>query len=164
LKGHGFSRAAAEMPMFDSHWSADHLVQLVLVVAAIVSIGVYLFWSLRRNVKKPWPALFVGTYIVLLLVLYLFAVLTQVSSEGFGSFPLLVFTTPWSWIAVWLLNTTGVFDSRVLGSGLTETFMFNTVVFVLPGVANSFILYFLVKRHQRIAAEDEAWEQARRNR
>jgi hypothetical protein len=150
--------------MFDLNWSSDHLVRLVIVVAAVVSIGVYLFRSFRRNVKKPWPELFVGIYLVLLLLLYLLAVLTQVSWEGFGSFSLLVFTTPWSWIAVWLLNSIGVFDSRILGSGLTEMFMFNTVVFVLPGVANSFILYFLVKRHQRKAAEDEAWEQARRNR
>jgi hypothetical protein len=150
--------------MFDSNWSADQIVQSVIVVAAVTAIAAYLVRVFRCSGKKPWPAFFVGIYDILLLLFYLFAVLTQVSWEGFGSFPLLVLTTPWSWLAIWLLNSTGVLDSKILGSGNAETILFNLMVFALSGAGNSCILYFFLKRGQKKAAEDEAWEQARRNR
>ena len=148
--------------MFDKNWSADQFVRLLIVVAAVAAIAIYLFRMFRLTGKKPWPKILVGFYCILLLLMYLFSVATQVSSEGFGSFPLLVLTTPWSWLAMWLLNATGALDSRILGNGFAEAILFNLMVFALPGAANSGILYLLVKRHQKKAAEDEDWEQARR--
>jgi len=150
--------------MFDSNWSDDVVALLVIGIAAIAGISVYLVRVFRNRDKKPWPLFWVGIYGLLLLLFYLFAVTTQVNSEGFGSFPLHVLTTPWSWLAVWLLNATGALDARVLGSGVGQAILFNLIIFAAPGVANSCILYLLLKRHERKAAEDEAWEQARRNR
>jgi len=150
--------------MFDSNWSDDVLAQLAIGIAAIAGISAYLVRAFRNRGRRPWPVFWVGIYDILLLNFYLFAVTTQVSSEGFGSFPLLVLTTPWSWLAVWLLNLTGAFDTTVLGSGIGQAILFNLMIFAVPGVANSCILYLLLKRHERKTAEDEAWEQARCNR
>jgi hypothetical protein len=150
--------------MFDKNWSADQAVQMVIVVVAVAAIAFYLFRMFRLTGKRSWPKIFVGIYCILLLLMDLFSVATQVSSEGFGSFPLLVLTTPWSWLIIWLLNSTGVFDSRYSGDVLAGVLLGNLMIFALPGAANSCIIYFLVKRHEKKAAEDEAWEQARRNR
>jgi len=150
--------------MFDTNWSEGVIAQLAIGIAAIAGMIVYLVRVFRNRGRKPWPVFFVGVYDILLLFFYLFAVTTQVSWEGFGSFPLLVLTTPWSWLVIWLLNSTGVLDSKALGSGIAETILFNLMAFVLPGVTNSWIFYLLLKRHERKAAEDVAWEQARRNR
>jgi hypothetical protein len=150
--------------MFDKNWSADQIVQVVIVVVAVAAIAFYLVRMFRLTRKRPWPKMFVGFYGILSLALYLFAVLTQVSSEGFGSFPLLALTSPWSWLAIWLLNSSSVLDAKTIGNSVPASILFNLMVFALPGASNSCILYLLMKRHQKKAAEDEAWEQARRNR
>jgi len=107
---------------------------------------------------------FAGIYNILLLLLFLLGMLTQVGWEGFGFFPLVTLTTPWSWILDWLLTHIASQDVNFFGGGLPETFFFIFIIHnVLAASANSCILYFLVKRHQKKAAEDEAWEQARRN-
>lgn len=90
---------------------------------------------------------------------------TQVDSEGFGFFPLLALTTPWSWLLIWVFAQTGTADSQFWGTGLQGTFLFYFVACnVLSGGANSYILYALLKRQLKKIADDEAWERARRNR
>jgi hypothetical protein len=156
--------------MFDSNWGMSQAAYLVIVVAAIAAIVVYLRRAFRRPGERPWPVFFVGLYNILLLIAYLFGLLTQVSSEELGFIPLWVLTMPWSGLVVWLVMGTDVLDSAFLSNSVPEVilgniaFLCNIVAFVLPAVANSCILYFLLKRHQKKAAEDEAWEQARRNR
>jgi hypothetical protein len=152
--------------MFDSNWGAGKVMCATGILAAIAGIVIYLVRAFRRRTEKPWPAFFVGIYSILLLLSYLFGVMTQVESEGFGFFPLLVLTTPWSWLVLWLLNSSGVLDAHFLDSSsyVVEMFLFAIGVYALPGAANSWILYLLLKRHQKKADEDAAWEQARRNR
>jgi hypothetical protein len=104
--------------MFDTNWSEGVIAQLAIGIAAIAGMTVYLVRVFRNRGRKPWPVFFVGVYDILLLFFYLFAVTTQVSWEGFGSFPLLVLTTPWSWLVIWLLNSTGVLDSKALGNDI----------------------------------------------
>jgi hypothetical protein len=109
--------------MFDSNWDAGQAIYTIIAVAAIATIGSLIARAYRCNRKKPWPAICVGTYIILLLVLFLFGVMTQVSSEGFGFLPLLALATPWSWILVWLFIQIEVHHSNFLGTGLEGTFL-----------------------------------------
>jgi hypothetical protein len=150
--------------MFDQNWYEDQAAYIAVIVTAIAAIIVFLVWEFRRKNKMPWPVFFVGIYNILLLFSYLFGIATQVGWEGFGSFPLLMLTTPWSWLVIWLLNSTGVFDSKSLANNVTVVILINLATFALSGAANSCILYFLLKRREKKLAEDEAWEQARRNR
>jgi hypothetical protein len=145
---------------------ADQTAYSIVVVAVIGAITVKLFRAFRRKDEKPWPVFFVGLYNIVLLLLYQFGMMTQVGWEGFGFFPLLVLTLPWSGLTMWLLaNHTGLLDHNYAGSSYDPTLLANFIIFnVLSGPANSCILYFLLKRRQRKVAEDEAWEQARRNR
>lgn len=110
--------------------------------------------------KKPWPAIFIGIYNALLLLLFLFGAMTQVTSEGFGFLPLFGLTFPWSWIILWLRGKADFLDSNIFGTFVTIFLACN----VISGSANSCIFYFLLRRHQRRSTEDEACEQARRNR
>jgi hypothetical protein len=150
--------------MFDSNWGAGQVMCATGILAAIAGIVVYLVRAFRRRGEKPWPAFFVGIYNVLLLLLLLFGVAMQVSSEGFGFLPLMVLTTPWSWILVWLAKNTEVLDSVLSWNNTAGALLYYFASLGLPWVTNSCILYFLLKRHQKKAAEDAAWEQARRNR
>ncbi len=122
-------------------------------------------FDLKRRGEKPWPAIFVGIYMFILLLLFIFGMVTQVDSEGFGFFPLLALTTPWSWLLLWVFSHTGIADSPFWGAGLQGTFLFYFVACnFLSGVANSYILYALLKRRLKKVVGDEAWERARRNR
>lgn len=151
--------------MSNSSVIADQVAYSIVVVVVITAITVMLFRAFRRKDEKPWPAFFVGLYNIVLLLLYLFGMLTQVSSEGFGFFPLLTLTLPWSRLIEWLFDQTGVSDLGFWGNGLGGTLFINFITYnVLAGPANSCILYFLLKRRQRKVAENEAWEQARHNR
>jgi hypothetical protein len=115
--------------------------------------------------KKFWPAILVGIYNALLLLLFLFGVLTQVRWEGFGFVPLFVFTTPWSWLIVWFSISSGFVDNGLAGTGLPGTFLWTFInCNILAASANSAILYLLLRRRERKSVEDEAWEQARHNR
>ncbi len=152
--------------MFDLNIGADQLVYSIIVVSAIAVITIKLIRAFRRKGAKPWPAFFVGLYNIVLMLLYLFGMMTDVSSDGFGFFPLLFLTLPWSGLAAWFLaNHTGLAHHNFAGSGFDPTLLINFIVFnVVAGPANSCILYFLLKRRQRKLAEDEAWGRARRNR
>jgi hypothetical protein len=151
--------------MFDSNGNDGQAVYAVIVVAMIAAIAFFLIRAFRRKGEKPWPLFFVGLYNIVLLLLYLFGMMTQVSWEGLGFFPLFALTSPWSWLIGWISDRTGTLDSSFLGSGLEGTFLgIFLACNVLAASANSCILYFLFKRRQRKLAEDEAWEQARRNR
>jgi hypothetical protein len=120
-------------------------------------------FNLKKNGEKPWPAIWVGIYMSTLLILFLFGMVTQFSSEGFGFFPLIALTTPWSWLLIWGFAHTGTADSSILGSGLQGTFLFYLFACnILSGTANSCILYTVLKRREKKIADDEAWERARR--
>ena len=124
-----------------------------------------MIFSLKGTGKKPWPQISVTIYVFTLLLLFLLGVVTQVDWEGFGFFPLLALTTPWSWLLLWVFERTGMADSPFWGSGIHGTFLFYFVSCnVFSGAINGYILYALVKRHQKKVADDETWEQARRNR
>lgn len=121
--------------------------------------------AFRRDGKKSWPTFIVGVYNVLLMFLFLFGMATQVSSEGFGFLPLIALTLPWSLPLDWLGTHFVATDINLFGGGLIDTFFSIFVVHnVLAAAANSCILYLLLKRREKKQAEDEAWEQARRNR
>ena len=96
---------------------------------------------------KPWPAICVGIYNLVLLLLYLLGTVTQISSEGFGFFPLIALTMPWSWLAAWLLsNCTGLVNHNFSGGEWDATLVTNFLICnVFGGLANSFILYFLLR-------------------
>jgi hypothetical protein len=149
--------------MFDWNWDADEAVHFVIVIAAISAIIVYLVRAFRRQGEKPWPALSVGIYNILLLLLFLFGMMTERESEGFGFLPLIGLTLPWSWLLDWSLGR--IMDLNFHVAGLPNTFFYTFAIHnVLAGSVNSCILYLFLKRWQKKAAEDEAWEQARRNR
>ena len=139
--------------MFDLSDSAEQML-----FAAVVSVGALLAaaWLIRvplHKKPKPWAVIFVGIYNILLLLLYAFGDLTQVTSEGFGFLPLMGLTLPLS-----------------LGSGLAGRYMDAmpadpfavTLLFpflylnVLCGAANSWALYLLVRRWQRSREEGNA--------
>src|ERR1035438_1105866 len=96
------------MLMSDLSNSADEAIYLVVVTGIITFIAVMLIRAFRRTNEKPWPAIFVGLYNILLLLLFIFGMLTQISSEGFGFLPVLALTLPWSWLIGWVFNQTGV--------------------------------------------------------
>jgi hypothetical protein len=137
--------------MFSLSESTDQVVYSVVVVIAIAVITLKLIVAFRHKDEKPWPAICVGLYNVLLLLLYLLGMVTQASSEGFGFLPLLVLTLPWSGLAVWwFASQSGLSDHNFAGSGFDPTLLINFVIFnVLAGPANSCLLYFLLKRRQR---------------
>lgn len=121
--------------------------------------------DLKWNGDKPWPAILVAIYNLVLLLLFLLGMMTQVDWEGFGFFPLLALTTPWSWLLLWIFNQTGIADSPFLGGGLQGTFLFYFVACnIFSGIGNSYIIYALLKRRRKKIASDEAWERARHNR
>lgn len=133
-----------------------------MAIAVIIFLLVRAF---RRQSEKPWSAFFTGAYNILLLLLFLLGMFTQVDSEGFGFFPLMALTLPWSWLFDWSVTHSGLSDINFVGGGLADTFFFFFIILnVLAASANSCIIYFLLKRRQKKLAEDAAWEQARRNR
>ena len=151
--------------MFSLNESTDQVVYSIVVVALIAAITLKLIRAFRHKDEKRWPLIFVGLYNILMLLLYLLGMMTQVSSEGFGFLPLLTLTLPWSRLIEWVFDYTGISNLRVWGSGFAGTLLINFVTYnVLAGPANSYILYFLLKRRRRKMTEDEAWEQARRSR
>lgn len=152
-------------PMFDSNWNDGEAVYLVIVAGAITLISIYLIRAFRRKDEKQWPALFVGIYNILLLLLFIFGMMTQESSEGFGFLPLVALTLPWSWLLGWSLTRLGLADISLFGGGLADTFFGILMIHnVLAASANSVLLYFILKRRQKKRAEDEAWERTRWNR
>jgi hypothetical protein len=84
-------------------------------------------------------------YLCSLLVLFLLGVLeNHVDSEGMGFLPLLVLTTPWSWLL------TGVWDAPIWGSGFLGSHIAIFVTCnVISGAINSYILYILINWRQK---------------
>jgi hypothetical protein len=98
-----------------------------------------------RNRALGRPTIGVAIYTAVLLFLFLVGVIeNHVDSEGMGFLPLLVLTTPWSWL---LIST---WDAPVWGSGPHGGHL---AIFVtcnlISGAANSLILYFLLNRRKR---------------
>ena len=151
--------------MFDSFWDAGQAVFVVVDLEAIAAIAFLLTRAFHRKGVKPWPTFFVGIYNVVLLLLFLFGILTWESTEGFSIIPLMALTTPWSWLLIWLSDRTGFLDTGIVGTGLAGTFLWIFVSCnIVAASANSAVLYFLLRRRQKKLAEDEAWEQSRWNR
>jgi len=148
--------------------SSENAVQVWYVVLVSITIAVIVALLIRafiRNSERPWPAIVAGLYNILLLILYLFGMRTQISWEGFGFLPLLALTLPWSRLIEWLFEYTGIYDLSFWGTGFVGTLLIYFITYyVLAGSVNSFIIYYLLKRRHRKVAEDEAWDQARRNR
>ena len=108
------------------------------------------------------PALWVAAYNAVLLLLFIFGAITQVSWEGFGFIPLFALTLPWSWLLTWLLSHTQIDNLAAWGSGLSATLLINFVLFNLASAAvNSYLFYILLKWVRKRADEIEQWEQAR---
>jgi uncharacterized membrane protein HdeD (DUF308 family) len=151
--------------MSSSNEVAVQAAYSVVVVVLVAGIAVMLHRVFHRQDERRWPAFFVGLYNILLLLLYLLGMMTQANSEGFGFLPLLALTLPWSRLIEWTFDYTGIYDLCIWGSGFAGTLLINFTTYnVLAGPANSIILYYLLRRRQRKVAEDEAWEQTRRNR
>ena len=104
--------------------------------------------ALKSNKSIGRPMIWVAVYIFMLLLLFLFGMIeSQVDSEGMGFFPLLVLTTPWSWLLM------GTWDSPIWGNGIQGTHLAIFVTCnVISGVANGYILYALLNWRQRRAA------------
>jgi len=87
-------------------------------------------------------------YIFVLLLLFVLGVIeNRIDSEGMGFLPLLVATTPWSWLLM------GSWDSSIWGSGPHAK---HVAIFVtcniISGVANGFILYLFVSWRKKRAS------------
>jgi hypothetical protein len=90
------------------------------------------------------PRFWVKIYVAALLSLFLLGAAENiVDSEGMGFLPLIVLTTPWSWL---LMPT---WNLPMWGSGLLarELMVFLTCAF--SGTANSYILFFLLRRREQ---------------
>ena len=76
-------------------------------------------------------------YLCALLLLFLVGSLeSRVDSEGMGFFPLLLLTTPWSWLLM------GLWDSPIWGSGPQGKYVAIFVTCnIVSGAANGYILY-----------------------
>ena len=137
--------------MFNLSENYDQVVYTVIVATIIFLIVFMLIRASRRKELKPWPAIFVGLYNILLLLLYLLGMTTQISWEGFGFLPLLALTLPWSWLLEWLISSfagAGPLHS-FSGSSFEATLFINFVICnAMAGSANSLMLYFLLKRRQ----------------
>ena len=114
----------------------------------------------KRNSKVLRPMNIAAIYFGVLLGLFFLGVLeNRADSEGMGFFPLLVLTTPWSWLLM------GIWDLPIWGkSPLGMHLAIFVTCNVLSGAANASILYFLIHRklkrdlHRR--EEEMAWEAA----
>jgi hypothetical protein len=127
---------------------SDGAVQVLF--ASVVSVGPLLVAACLTRVSfhkehKPWPAIVVGIYNILLLLLYVFGDLTQVTSEGFGFLPLMALTLPLSFCT----GSVGRWVNSFLGAPFTVTLVFPFVFLnVLCGATNSCVLILLLRRWQ----------------
>lgn len=99
------------------------------------------------NRKIGRPTIWAVAYLCVLLLFFLLGVIeNHVDSEGMGFFPLLVLTTPWSWLLI------GTWDAPIWGSGLLGT---HVAIFVtcnvISGAANAYILYRVINWLQKRA-------------
>ena len=100
---------------------------------------------LRDNRKIGRSTIWAASYLLVLLLLFLFGVIeNRVDSEGMGFFPLLVLTTPWSWLLM------GTWDFSIWGSGPAGIHLAIFVTCnIISGAANGYILYLLINWRQK---------------
>lgn len=102
----------------------------------------------KSDKKTGHPMVWVTIYMCALLLLFFLGVIeNRVDSEGMGFFPLLILTTPWSWLLM------GLWDAPLFGSSLVGRHL---AIFltcnVISGALNSSVLYLLLRWRQRKAA------------
>jgi hypothetical protein len=132
--------------MFESSDRAEQALCAAVVLAGILFIAAWLIRVPLRKKNKPWSVIFVGTYNVLLLLLYVFGDLTQVTFEGFGFLPLMALTLPLSFFS----GVVGRWVDFIPGDPFTVTLLFPFVFLnVLCGATNSCVLFLLLRRWQR---------------
>ena len=128
---------------------SDGAEQMLFAAVASMSALLVAAWLIRVSLQKkhkPWPVVVVGAYNVLLLLLYVFGDLTQITSEGFGFLPLMALTLPLSFCA----GVLGRCMDFIPVSPFTMTLLFPFVFLnVLCGASNSCVLYLLLRRWQR---------------
>jgi hypothetical protein len=102
-----------------------------------------------RNASRPtrWALIYFG----IVLLLFSLAVLEhRVDAEGMGYLPLLVMTTPWSWLLLPL------WDLRIWPGGPLGGDLAGFITFVvIAGTANACLLYFLLKWREKKRARLE---------
>jgi hypothetical protein len=91
------------------------------------------------------PTTGVASYTAVLLFLFLVGVIeNHVDSEGMGFLPLLVLTTPWSWL---LIST---WDASIWGNGPhAEHLAIFVTCNIVAGTVNGYGLYLLLRWRKR---------------
>lgn len=141
--------------MFDLSDKSVQTVCLGIVTVGVVAIAGLLVRVFRRSTERPWPAIYVGLYNIVLLLLYLLGAMTQIHFEGWGFLPLIGLTLPWSLcmgvLAPMIDHVLGIgANFRFPGSSFEATLFIHFVFFnVLCGSVNSCILYALLRRRWR---------------
>jgi len=150
-----------EALMFDLSEKSVQVVCLGIVTVGVVVIAGLLVWVSRRQEDRPWPAIYVGLYNIVLLLLYLLGAMTQINLEGWGFLPLIGFTLPWSLcmaiLAPLIDHVLGAGASFLFpGSSFETTLLIHFIFFnVLCGSVNSYILYALLKRRWRGQSQEK---------
>ena len=106
---------------------------------------------LHRILGNNKPTAWARSYLLLLLALFLLGTLEHlVDSEGMGFLPLLLLTTPWSWLLIptWDLS---IWGNGPLGADLAVFVTCN----LLAGSANSYLLYLLIRWRKSKTAEQQ---------
>jgi hypothetical protein len=141
--------------MFDLSDKSVQTVCLGIVTVGVVAIAGLLVRVFRRSTERSWPAIYVGLYNIVLLLLYLLGAMTQIRFEGWGFLPLIGLTLPWSLcmgiLAPMIDHVLRIGASfRFPGSSFEATLFIHFVFFnVLCGSVNSCILYALLRRRWR---------------
>jgi hypothetical protein len=105
-------------------------------------------FPLKSDRKTRSANVWFATYMIVLLLLFVLGVLeNRVDSEGMGFLPLLVLTSPWSWLLI------GTWDFAVWGSGPHAGHLAIFVTCnILSGTANSLLFFLLIKWRRKNAA------------
>jgi hypothetical protein len=95
----------------------------------------------KNGRARNWTRL----YMISLFVLFAFGVLESLGdSEGMGFLPLLLLTTPWSWLLM------GVWDAQIWGTRALGKYLAVFITCnVISGVANGLIIFILINWRQR---------------
>lgn len=148
--------------MFNLSVSSDEAVYSALVAISISFIVFRMIRLSRRPKDSPQPAIYVGIYNVILLLLFFLGMMTQIKLEGWGFVPLIVLTLPFSlcmgFFAPLMDHVLGTgANFRFPGSSFEATLLIHFVFFnVLCGAVNSCILYALLKRRWRRQGQEKA--------
>lgn len=141
--------------MFDLSDKSVQAVCLGIVTVGVAAVAGLLVRVFRRSTERSWPAIYVGLYNIVLLLLYLLGAMTQIRLEGWGFLPLIGLTLPWSLcmgiFAPLIDHVLGAgANFRFSGSSFEATLLIHFIFFnVLCGSLNSCILYALLRRRWR---------------